>query len=155
MKQNAPRPSIGPVGACVLLQRQILCVCICRDRLCATQHLTFGVFSVRIRMQSYYTLEGLSHSHRVAMNFKCGIKAFGGAFTWGRLAQFLANWIFIYLFMKKKGFGKKTNKKKLLAGSRRLFFVYFQQLHQIKPQQEQISCLNEASPRRREVPFFP
>lgn len=74
-------------------------------------HNTFGVFSVRIRMQSYYTLEGLSHSHRMAMNFKCGIKAFREAFTWGRLTQFLANWIFIYLF-KKKGFGNKIVNRK-------------------------------------------
>lgn len=100
-KQSVPRLSIGPAEASIVSSRQILCDFTCRDGLCASQHLSFGVFSVRIRMQSYHTLEGLSHSHRMAMNFKCGIKAFREAFTWGRRTQFLANWIFIYLFHKK------------------------------------------------------
>lgn len=59
-------------------------------------HNTFRCVSVRIRMQSYYTLEGLSQSHRMAMNFKCGIKAFREAGTRGRLTQFLANLIFFF-----------------------------------------------------------
>lgn len=50
--------------------------------------------SVGIRMQSYYTLEGLSQSHGMAMNFKRGIRAYREAGTWGRLSQLSANLIF-------------------------------------------------------------
>lgn len=78
----------------LVLEQQILYYFISSSRPSSSQHLR--CVSVRIIMQSYYTLEGLSQSHRMAMNFKCGIKAFREAGTRGRLTQFLANLIFFF-----------------------------------------------------------
>lgn len=114
-KQNVLHPSIGPANG--LSSRRGSC----SNRFCVISFVvadfaprnTFGVFSVRIRMQSYYTLEGLSHSRRMAMNFKCGIKAFRVAFTWGRLTQFRSNWVFIYLLRKRRLWQQIVNRKYL------------------------------------------
>lgn len=60
--------------------------------------------SVGIKMQSYYTLEGLSQSRRMAMNFKCRIRAYREAGTWERLSQLSANLIFfilVYFLLQK------------------------------------------------------
>ncbi|KAJ3603430.1 hypothetical protein NHX12_028176 [Muraenolepis orangiensis] len=40
----------------------------------------------RIRMQCYYTLEGLPQSRRMAMNFKCGIRVYREAGTWDKVS---------------------------------------------------------------------
>lgn len=53
--------------------------------------------SVGIRMQSYYTLEGLSQSHRMAMNFKCRIRAYREAGTWEGVSWVLI-WFFNFFF---------------------------------------------------------
>lgn len=55
-----------------------------------------GCVSVGMRMRSDDTLEGLSQSHRMAMNFKCRIRAYREAGTWERLSQLSANLILIF-----------------------------------------------------------
>lgn len=79
---------IGCLGSLVLYQ-QISYFLICSTFPSSSQHPHCG--SVGIRMQSYYTLEGLSQSHPMAMNFKCRIKAYREAGAWGRLSQLTAN----------------------------------------------------------------
>lgn len=84
-------------------------------------------------MQSYYTLEGLSQSHRMAMNFKCGIKAYREAGTRGRLSQLSANLIFNFFFF----LATDCEQEGSIA-----YALVLQLRPQIKPQREEIFCLN-------------